>query len=148
MLSVIVEAGETEGEGLAGLLATLTGAAVEGLVREVILAGGGPAELLKVLREETGARLAGTLAGAIGVARSERLMVARSGFRPHPGWTLALAAHLRSGGGDGLIPGEGGGFLKPAPYAVVIGKAKARTLMHPDLKRLRRVLGQGAHRIA
>jgi hypothetical protein len=148
MLSVIVAAGAEEGEGLTRLLTALTSAAVEGLVREVLIAGGGPAELLAVVREETGAVLAGTLMGAIAVARSDRLLVLTTECRPPSGWIFALAGHLRGGGGDGILSGEGGGFLRPAPYAVLIGREKARALLAPDLKRLRRVLGQRAHRIA
>ena len=60
---------------LPALLAALTSAAVDGLVREVLIAGGGPPELLEVLREETGAELAADLAPAIAAARSERLLV-------------------------------------------------------------------------
>ena len=50
MLSVIVETADA-GDRLPALLAALTSAAVEGLVREVLIAGGGPPELLAVLRE-------------------------------------------------------------------------------------------------
>lgn len=147
MLSVIVDAAEDEGERLTQLLAALTAAAVDGLVREVLIAGGGPAELLKILREETGANLAGTLRGAIGVSKSDRLLVLRTDFRPRGGWTVELGGHLRAGGGDAVVTGEGGGLLRAAPYAVLIGREKARALLHPDLRRLRRVLGKRADRI-
>ena len=61
MLSVIVETADA-GDRLPALLSALTSAAVDGLVREVLIAGGGPPELLAVLREETGAELADDLA--------------------------------------------------------------------------------------
>lgn len=147
MLSVIIQAGEAEGERLAGLLGALTSLALDGLVREVLIAGGGPAEFLKVLREETGAELAGSLTGAIGIARSERLLVLPAEFRPRDGWTLALSQHVRAGGGDAVLPGAGGRLLRPAPYGLLIGRAKARPLVQPDLKRLRRVVGDRADRI-
>jgi len=54
---------------------------------------------------------------------------------------------LRGGGREALLIGEGGGLLKPAPYAVLVGKAAAAGLAQPDLKRLRARLGRGARRI-
>ena len=146
MLSVIVEA-RGDGEKLPGLLALLTSAAVEGLVREVVIAGGGPEPLLAVLREETGAELASGLAPAIVAARSELLLVVGEAFRPRPGWVEQLGLHLRGGGREALLIGEGGGLLNPAPYAVLVGKSAAAGLAQPDLKRLRACLGRGASRI-
>src|SRR4051794_27768289 len=118
MLSVIVEA-RGDGEKLPGLLALLTSAAVEGLVREVTIAGGGPEPLLAVLREETGAELASGLGPAIAAARSELLLVLGEDFRPKLGWIEQLGLHLRGGGREGLLTGDGGGLLKSAPYAVL-----------------------------
>jgi hypothetical protein len=146
MLTVVVEA-RGEGERLPGMLALLTSAAVEGLVREVLIAGGGPAELLEVLRQETGAELAANLAAALAAARSELLLVLAADFRPRAGWVEALALHLRGGGREAVLAGEGGGLLKARPYGVLIGRSKAATLAHPDLKRLRRELGGGCARI-
>jgi hypothetical protein len=141
MLSVIVVATE-EGERLPGVLAVLASAAVEGLVREVTIAGGGPQALLEVLREETGAELAGSLAEAAKAAKSELLLVIPAAWRPRLGWVEALALHLRGGGREAWLAGDGGGFLKLAPGGVLIGRTKAQTLAHPDLKRLRRELGR------
>jgi hypothetical protein len=141
MLSVIVVATE-DGERLPGVLAVLTAAAVEGLIREVTIAGGGPQDLLEVLREETGAELAGSLAEAVKGAKSELLLVIAADYRPRPGWVEALALHLRGGGREAVLAGEGGGFLRPAPGGVLIGRARAQALAHPDLKRLRRELGR------
>ena len=146
MLSVIVEA-DGEGERLPGVLAVLTSAAVEGLVRDVAIVGGGPADLLEVLREETGAELVADAALAIAAARSDLLLVIRPDFRPRAGWLEALAAHLRNGGREGVLAGEGGGFLKRAPYGVLIAKTRAAALAHPDLPGLRRSLGGRAGRI-
>jgi len=141
MLSVIVEA-TGEGERLPGILAVLTSAAVEGLVREVVIAGGGPAELLAVLRDETGAELAGSVGEAAKAAKSELLLVLPADYRPRLGWVEALALHVRAGGREAVLAGEGGGFLRAAPYGVLIGRAKAAGLAHPDLKRLRRELAR------
>ncbi|MCW3005170.1 MAG: hypothetical protein JWQ20_4468 [Conexibacter sp.] len=146
MLSVIVETADA-GDRLPALLAALTSAAVEGLVREVLIAGGGPHELLAVLREETGAELADDLISGIAVARSDRLLVLPAKIRLKAGWLELLANHLRGGGGDAVIVGEGG-FLGEKPFGVLIGRAAAAGLAHPDLKRLRGQLGRGAVRLA
>lgn len=146
MLSVIVETADA-GDRLPALLAALTSAAVEGLVREVLIAGGGPPELLAVLREETGAELADDLAAGIEAARSERLLVLPARIRLKSGWLEMLARHLRGGGGDALIVGEGGVFGEK-PFGVLTARTAAAGLAHPDLKRLRRQLGRGAARLA
>ncbi len=146
MLSVIVETADA-GDRLPALLAALTSLAVEGLVREVLIAGGGPPELLAVLREETGAELADDLAAAIAMARSDRLLVAPAKIRLKAGWLEVLAKHLRTGGGDALLIGEGG-FFGEKPFGVLIARGAAAALAHPDLKRLRGQLGRGAVRLA
>ena len=146
MLSVIVEAGEAS-ERLATMLAQLTSAAVEGWVREVLIAGGGPAELLAVLRDETGAELAPDLAAAIAAARSERLLVLPARLKLRGDWLEALGRHLRGGGAGALIVGEGGALSKRA-YGVLIAKAALSGLSHPDLKRIRRHLPRSAVRLA
>ena len=146
MLSVIVETADA-GDRLPALLGALTSAAVDGLVREVLIAGGGPPELLNVLREETGAELANDLAAGIAAARSERLLVLPAKIRLRPGWLEALGGHLRSGGGDALIVGDGRVFGEK-PFGVLLSRGAAAGLAHPDLKRLRGQLGRGAARLA
>ena len=146
MLSVIVETADA-GDRLPALLGALTSAAVDGLVREVLIAGGGPPELLAVLREETGAELADDLAAGIAAARSERLLVMPAKIRLRPGWLEALGGHMRAGGGDALIVGEGG-FFGEKPFGVLLARTAAVGLAHPDLKRLRGQLGRGAARLA
>ncbi|HEX5263798.1 MAG TPA: hypothetical protein VFW13_09740 [Phenylobacterium sp.] len=146
MLTVIVEAADA-GDRLPALLAALTSAAVEGLVRDVLIAGGGPPELLEVLREETGAELASDLAEAIGRARSQRLLLMPAKIRLRGGWLEALGSHLRGGGGDALIVGEGGAFSGRG-YGLLMAREAAGGLVRPDLKRLRGELGRGAARLA
>ena len=146
MLTVIVETADA-GDRLPALLAALTSAAVEGLVRELLISGGGPPALLAVLREETGAELACDLAAALKAARSDRLLVVPAKIRLKPGWLEALARHLRGGGGDALVVGEGGVFGRK-PFGLLIGRAPAAALAHPDLKRLRRLLARGAVRLS
>ncbi len=145
MLTVIVETADA-GDRLPALLACLTSASVEGLVREVLIAGGGPPDLLAVLREETGAELVADLAGGIAEARSERLLVLPAKIRLKPGWLEALAQHVRGGGGDATIEGEAG-FLQPRPFGVLITRDAAAGLAGPSLKRLRGQLRRGAARL-
>lgn len=146
MLSVIVETAEAT-DRLPALLGALTSAAVDGLVREVLIAGGGPPELLAVLREETGADLADDMASAIQVARSERLLVLPAAIRLRSDWLERLGKHLRAGGGEAVIVGEGRAFGARV-FGVLTTRAAAAGLAHPDLKRLRRQLGRGAARLA
>ena len=145
MLTVIVETADA-GDRLPALLAALTSAAVEGLVREVLISGGGPLSLLAALREETGAELAPDLKSALQAARSDRLLVLPAKIRLKPGWLEALARHLRGGGGDALVLGEGGIF-GDKPVGLLIGRAPATALANPDLRRLRRLLARGAVRL-
>ena len=145
MLTVIVDVGQAS-ERLPVLLAQLASAAVDGLVREVLIAGGGPAELLGVLREETGAELADDLGEAIGRAKAERLLVVPAALKLRSGWLEALGRHLRSGGGDALLVGEGGPFSRSC--GVLVGRAAVARLAHPDLKRVRRQLASDRVRLA
>jgi hypothetical protein len=146
MLTVIVEAGEASAR-LPALLAQLTSAAVAGLVREVLIVGGGPDELLNVLREETGAELAPDLGAAIARARGERLLVIPAVLKLRVDWLEALGRHLRAGGGDALLVGEGGPFSRRG-YGVLIGRAAVSRLTQPDLQRVRRQLASDRVRLA
>ncbi len=146
MLSVIVETGDA-GDRLPALLGSLTSLAIEGLVREVLIAGGGPPELLAVMREETGAELAEDLAHGIKLSRSDRLLILPARVRLKPGWLDVLSRHLRSGGGDALIVGEGGLFGEKL-FGVLVARNAVAELAHPDLKRLRSKLGRTAARLS
>ena len=146
MLSVIVTSGKAD--RLAGLLAALTAAAVEGLVRDVTLVEGADPGLLDALCEETGAETAADLARAIGRARSELLLVVPPELRLKDGWVERLADHLRDGRGEARLQGLGEGFLRRAPEGVLIQKAKAAASAQGGLQGLARKLGPGARRLA
>jgi len=146
MLSVIVTA-EAASDRLPVLLAQLASAAVDGLVREVLIVGGGPAKLLEVLREEMGAELAPSLVMAISVARAERLLILPASLRLRSDWLESLGRHLRGGGAGALIVGEGGPFSRRG-HGVLIGRQAVAGLAQPDLKRVRRQLARTAVRLA
>jgi hypothetical protein len=144
MLSVIVTRGNPA--RLAGLLAALTEAAVEGLVRDVALVGGEEPALLDALCEATGARLAADFAAAVAAARSDWLMVVPPELRLKDGWVERLGDHLRDGGGEARLTGISPGLLRRAPQGVVIGRSKA-ALAQGGTQQLARKLGRGARRI-
>ena len=138
MLTVIIEAGDSS-DRLPALLGCLTSAAVDGLVREVLIAGGGPPELLSVLREETGAELVTSIAGAAATSKSAQILLLPASIRLKPSWLATLGEHLRGGGGEAIVLGLSGGFLRRGPFGVLANQAGV--LAHPDLHRLRRNLG-------
>jgi hypothetical protein len=145
MLSVIVTDGDPA--KLAGLLAALTEAAVEGLVRDVTLIAGADPSLLDALCEATGANLAADFAGAVAAARSDWLLVAPPELRLTDGWVERLGVHLRDGLGEARLKGMGGGFLRAGPEGVVVRRAKAEASAQGGLQQLARQLGRGARRI-
>ena len=144
MLTVIVAPGDPD--RLAGLLAALTPAAVEGLVREVLIAGAGARALVEALCDETGAEPAADVRSAVRQAKSELLLVAAPEWRPLEGWVEKLADHLREGGRAAVLPGLGAGLFRRAPEALLVGRADAGS--KADVAGLRRVLGPRARRLA
>jgi hypothetical protein len=111
MLSVIVEAGQDEARA-AGLLAALVQAAVEGLVREVFLAGVRTPALREALCEETGALPAADLGEAARRAKSDWVLVLPARIRFRDGWVERLKDHLAAGPRPAMIRGirDGGLF--------------------------------------
>lgn len=145
MVTAIIDAGE-EGERLPALLAALTPAAVDGVVREVIIAGGGPKDFLEVLREETGAELAVDLGAAVAQSRSPWLLVLPGAIELNSGWIETLGSHIQGGGGPATLPGQGGGLFKRRSEALLVGAEAALALAHPDLHDIRRALARGRAR--
>jgi hypothetical protein len=145
MLSVIVTRGDPD--RLAGLLAELTAAAVEGLVRDVQLVAGPDPALLEALCEATGAKVAADLGRAVDQARSDWLMVVPPELRMNDGWVERLHDHLRDGPGEARLTGAGGRLFRPAPHGVLIGRSKALASAEGGLQRLARELGRGARRL-
>jgi hypothetical protein len=149
MLSVIVTPGDPR--RLAGLLAVLTSAAVEGLVRDVQLVAGGDPALLEALCEATGAATAESLPQAVRTARSDWLIVAPPTLRLADGWVERLGDHLREGGGEARLVGAASGWLqrlsRRGPQGVLIARAKASASAQGGLEKLARQLGRGALRL-
>jgi len=91
MISAVILAAGDE-RALALTLAALAPAAVDGLVREVIVAGG-DARVAEVA-EEAGAQRAESEAAAIASAKQPWLLVLTAGARPQVGWESAARGHM------------------------------------------------------
>jgi hypothetical protein len=146
MLSVIVTNGNSA--KLGGLLAALTAAAVEGLVRDVTLVEGADPALLDALCDATGAKVAADFASAVAGARGDWLLVAPPELRLKDGWVERLGDHLRDGHGEARLQGMGESWLRRAPHGVLVRRAKAEASAQGGLQQLSRKLGRGARRIA
>ncbi|MDB5452666.1 MAG: hypothetical protein JWO33_1244 [Caulobacteraceae bacterium] len=144
MLSVIVDA-RAAPENLPVLLAALTMGAVDGVVRDVVIAAQETSPLIEALCEETGAEVAlGGLGAAAAQARHERVLVLPAALRPKMNWIATLNDHLARGGQDALLIGEGAGgllgVLSSAPYGVLTERSRLDGLVETELKGLRRRL--------
>lgn len=154
MLSIIIDTTDAE-DRLAGLLAALTPAAVEGLAREVLVVDETRAEVVAAevdaLCEDMGAEIVGDLGSAVERAKSDWLLVLPADIRFRSGWIEELSDHLAKGGREAILVGEaksgllGGMAAKPA--GVLVSKAAASGLNDPDLQGLRRKLGARAVRL-
>jgi glycosyltransferase involved in cell wall biosynthesis len=90
---------------LTATLAALAPAAMDGFVREVIVADGGSTDGTLEVAEDAGADVVTTgLAEALAVARQPWLLILAPGSRPQVGWETAAHAHMRD------YPGRAGWF--------------------------------------
>jgi glycosyltransferase involved in cell wall biosynthesis len=95
MISVLIETLNDE-EALARTLASLVGAVVEGAVREVVVCDRGSTDQTHYVAEHAGCRFVGQggIAAAIGVAKSDWLLLMEPGARLAEGWAEAVLAHM------------------------------------------------------
>jgi glycosyltransferase involved in cell wall biosynthesis len=101
MLSMIsaVIASLNDEAGLSPTLAALTAPAVDGFVREVIVADAGSTDATLAIAEEAGARIvrakgAAALAEGCAAARQPWLLLLKAGARPQAGWEQAAWRHI------------------------------------------------------
>lgn len=102
MLSVLIETHNDE-EALARTLTSLVPAAVEGVVREVIVCDRGSTDQTKLVAEHVGCSFlegADVAAGARR-AKSEWLLLVEPGAKLVDGWIEAAIAHVEAGRGAG-----------------------------------------------
>lgn len=144
MLSVIIDASSAQQE-LPALLMALTPAAVDGLVRDVMIAAPATTEMIAAVCEETGAEVVhGGYGAAAGKVRSERVLVLPAALRLRAGWIGVVKDHLARGGRDAVLIGQGEdglkGLLRPAPFGVLTERTRLDGLAHAQLQDLRRRL--------
>ncbi len=144
MLSVIVDA-HSDQQALPALLLALTPAAMDGVVRDVVIAAPAASPMIEAVCEETGAEAVfGDLGAAAKAARHERVLVLPAGLRLKDGWIAILKDHLARGGQDAVLAGEEGGglfsALRPAPFGVLTERSRLAGLAHSELKALRKGL--------
>jgi glycosyltransferase involved in cell wall biosynthesis len=94
MLSVLIETKNDE-EALARTLATLIGAAVEGIVRDVIVCDRGSTDQTHRVAEHAGCHYVeqGGIAAAVRQAKGEWLLILEPGARLVEGWIEDVARH-------------------------------------------------------
>ena len=95
MLTVLIETRNDE-EALARTLASLVGAAVEGVVRDVIVCDRGSTDQTHRVAEHAGCHFVaqGGIAAGIRQAKGEWLLMLEPGARLVEGWTEAVIGHV------------------------------------------------------
>ena len=95
MISVVI-ATRNDAPRLTATLAALAPAAMDGFVRQVIVADGGSTDETLEVAEDAGADVVTTgFADAIAAARQPWLLILAPGVRPQVGWERAAQAHMR-----------------------------------------------------
>lgn len=130
MLSVIVPTLNSEPD-LAGLLARLVPAAVDGLVSQVIVLDAGSADGTLEISQDAGADVVSTFASALAIVRRDWVLLLPPDLRLRAGWEGAVAGHLARRAGGALVLGEreGEGLLarlRPAPSGVLVERSALR----------------------
>lgn len=93
MISAIVTA-DDDPDALAATLASLTPAAIDGLVRELIVVGGDSQSALEIA-EDAGARISQSQADAVATARQPWLLLLPAGVRLQMNWEAAARGHIK-----------------------------------------------------
>lgn len=128
MISVVLLASD-DLQGLAAQMAMLVPAAVDGLVKELILVG--PSEPgVEALVEDSGARLveavgdvAACLAAGAAAARGDWILTLRASPALRDGWREPVEKHLAGGGGTAAVLAAPGGLLakwSSRPHGVLV----------------------------
>jgi hypothetical protein len=128
MISVVLIASE-DLPGLAAQMAMLVPAAVDGLVKEVVLVAGDEVGV-DALAEDSGARLLrepgnvqDRLAAGVAVARGDWILTLRSDTVLREGWREPVERHLAGGAGAPaalIAPGGLWGRINPKTHGVLL----------------------------
>ncbi|MBS0488456.1 hypothetical protein [Phenylobacterium sp. NIBR 498073] len=145
MISVIVPTAESERD-LAALLSVLVPAAVDGLVREVIVVDAGPSQATAAICEDAGADVLAGFADALRRAKGDYVLALPASLRLRPGWDESVRRHLEDGGGAALLVAREPGLLERLvgpKLAGVLARAQGLDGVG-DLAALRRRVGRAA----
>jgi glycosyltransferase involved in cell wall biosynthesis len=95
LISVVIPT-LNDAQRLTATLAALAPAAVDGLVRQVIVADGGSSDETLAVADDAGADVvSGALSATVAAARQPWVLVLAAGARPQVGWEQAAYAHMR-----------------------------------------------------
>ncbi|HUO21840.1 MAG TPA: glycosyltransferase [Caulobacteraceae bacterium] len=133
MISVVIATLDHE-RVIGQTLAALVPAAVDGVVRQVIVADGGSADATLDIAKDSGAdvlELSGPaearIAAAAAKARGDWLLILDPAIEPTPGWEAAARAHLAKGPDRvaWMAPGKGGLLGgPPKAYGLLISRRR------------------------
>lgn len=145
MISVIVPTAESERD-LAALLSVLVPAAVDGLVREVIVVDAAPSQATAAICEDAGADVLAGFADALRRAKGDYVLALPASLRLRPGWDESVRRHLEDGGGPALLVAREPGLLERLAGPKLAGVlARAQGLDGVgDFAGLRRRVGRAA----
>lgn len=116
MISVVIPT-LNDAQRLTATLAALAPAAIDGFVREVIVADGGSTDETLAVAEDAGADVVTTgLADALAAARQPWVLLLAAGSRPQVGWEQAAHAHMRD------YPDKAGWFTLALPEPGIMGR--------------------------
>jgi Glycosyltransferases, probably involved in cell wall biogenesis len=144
MISVIVQ-GRAEARELAALLAALVPAAVDGLVREVIVIDDDPADATAAICEDAGAAVTADLQTATKQAKADLLLLLPTHLRLRPGWDESLRRHIERGGEGALVCEADAGLLSrlipPRTAGVLVDRRRVGEASR-RIEDVRRTLGR------
>lgn len=100
MISVVIQTLNSQAT-LPACLAALVPAAVDAIVREVIVVDGGSTDATLEIAEDAGAKRAASVEEAVAAAKSAWLLILPPTLRLETGWDAEAAAHVQNSGGRG-----------------------------------------------
>ncbi len=119
MISVVIQTRNNEAT-LPACLAALVPAAVDAIVREVIIVDGGSTDATLEIAEDAGAKRAASVVEAVAGAKSDWLLLLPPTLRLEAGWDAEAAAHLQGPEGRAARFGPAGWWPFGSERAVLV----------------------------